>query len=121
MIVRPEHFEFNRQRSRELKELDTDQTLTEEQKKILRELGSDRPFFTSAPSFCFFCGEKLTVPSVMWSGRSGEKDGDPVEIWLHPKCGEQFCARLGRDVTELKLGKKLADEELAAWKRDHPI
>jgi hypothetical protein len=121
MIVRADHFEFNRQRMRDIQELATDQTLTDDQKELVRELGTDRPFFTDAPSFCFFCGEKLTIPAVMWCGLSGDKFGDPMQIWLHPKCAEQLCARIQRDVNESKVGTKRADDELEAWKRDHPI
>jgi hypothetical protein len=121
MIVRPEHFAFERDRKREIDELVTDQTLTQDQRDLVSEVGTDRPFFSEVQSFCFYCGEKLTVPAVMWNGNHGKHSGDPLEIWLHPKCAEQLSARMARDVNELRLGKKSADEQLAAWKRDHPV
>jgi hypothetical protein len=121
MIVTPEQFGFDRDKQREIEKLATDKTLTEEQRDLVSELGTDRPFFSEVQSYCFYCGEKLTVPAVMWHGNDGKHSGDPLEICLHAKCAENLSARIERDVNELKLGKKAADEQLAAWKRDHPI
>jgi len=121
VIIRPEHFAFDREKLQHLLQLGIDETLTPEQKKLVSELGTAEPFFTEVQSFCFYCGEKLTVPAVAWHGASGKQTGDAIEIWLHPKCAEQLSARIQRDVNELKIGKKQADEQLAAWKRDRPL
>src|ERR1043166_2848955 len=121
MIVKPENFGFDRDKRREIDKLATDETLSEEQRDLVSELGTDQPFFTEVQSYCFYCGEKLTVPAVMWHGNDGKHSGEPLEIWLHAKCAENLSARIERDVNELKLGKKAADEQLAAWKCDHPI
>jgi hypothetical protein len=121
MIVKPEHFSFDRDKQREVHKLATDETLTEEQRDLVNELGTDQPFFSEAQSYCFYCGEKLTVPAVMWHGNDGKHSGDPLEIWLHAKCAEQLSVRIDRDVNELRIGKQKADEGFAAWKRNHPI
>lgn len=121
MLVRPEHFAFDREKLQRLLQLGIDETLTQDQKELVSELGTDEPFVTEVQSFCFYCGEKLTVPAVAWHGSSGKQTGDTIEIWLHPKCAEQLSARIQRDVNELKIGKKQADEQLATWKRDHPV
>lgn len=119
MIVRPEHFAFDPEKQCKLEQLATDETLTVDQKELVTELATDEPFFTEVQSFCFYCGEKLTVPAVVWHGSGGNQPGDTIEIWLHPKCAEQLSARIERDVDELKLGKKLADERFENWKRNH--
>jgi hypothetical protein len=121
MIVRPEHFAFDREKLQHLLQLGIDETLTQDQKELVSELGTDEPFFTEVQSFCFYCCERLTVPAVAWHGSGGKQPGDTIEIWLHPKCAEQLSARIQRDVNELKIGKQKADEQLGAWKRDHPI
>ncbi len=120
MIVRPEHFEFDRDKSRELTELARDRKLSGEQRDLVNDATNDQPFFSEAASHCFYCGEKLTIPAVMWNGRDGGS-ADAAEIWLHPKCAEQLCARLNRDVNELKVGRELANEKFLAWKREHPF
>ena len=121
MIVAPEHFAFDRDKQRELETLATDEALTQEQRDSVNELGRDQPFFTEAKSYCFYCAQKLTVPAIMWHGNDGKHSGNTIEIWLHPKCAEQLSPRIDRDVNELKIGKKLANEQFATWKRDHPI
>ena len=121
MIVRPEHFAFDREKQRKLEELARDDTLSQQQRESVSEVGQDQPFFTDVQSYCFYCGEKLTVPAVMWHGNDGKHSGASLEIWLHVKCAEQLSARIDRDVNELRIGKQKADEELAAWKRFHPI
>ena len=118
MIVRPEHFGFDRDKQREIDELATDETLTQEQRDIADERGTDQPFFTEVQSYCFYCSEKLTVPVVMWHGNDGKHSGDPLEIWLHPKCAVELLPRIQRDINELKRGKTFADEQFAVWKRD---
>ena len=119
MIVRSDHFEYDRDKVREIQKLARDKTLSEDQRDLVSELGTDDAFFTEAQSFCFYCGKKLTVPAVMWHGNDGKHSGDPLEIWLHPKCAEQLSPRIARDTNELKLGKKSADEQLREWKRKH--
>lgn len=52
------------------------------------------PFFESAPSECFCCGEKLTIPCVMWHGATGQ------DIWLHPPCALNLAMGLVNDVEE---------------------
>src|SRR5437016_3291271 len=121
MIVRPKHFEFDREKQRQLEQLATDETLSQDQRELASELGTNQPFITEVHCFCFYCAEKLTVPAIVWHGCAGKTAGDATEIWLHPKCAEQLSARIQRDVNELKIGKKQADEQLATWKRDHPL
>jgi hypothetical protein len=120
VIVRPKHFAFDLEKQRRLEQLATDETLTQDQKELIDELGRDQPFFTEVQSSCFYCAEKLTVPAIVWHGCAGKHAGETTEIWLHAKCAEQLSARIERDVNELRIGKKNADEKLAAWKRIHP-
>jgi hypothetical protein len=121
MIVRPRHFAFNPEKQRQLDSLQVDPALTQEQKDLVNEIGTDQPFFTDVQSFCFYCAEKLTVPAVVWSGSNGREPGGSAEIWLHPKCAEHLCARLSRDADELKIGKHNANERLLSWKQSHPF
>jgi hypothetical protein len=121
MIVRPKHFAFDREKQRQLDQLATDETLSEDQRALANEAGANEPFFTEVQSFCFYCAEKLTVPAIVWHGAGGNNPGDSAEIWLHPKCADQLSARIQRDVNEFTVGKLNADEQLATWKRDHPI
>ena len=121
MIVRPKHFGFNPEKQRKLDELAIDETLTAQQQELIGDLATDEPFFTDVHSYCFYCGQKLTIPAIAWHGGGGNNPGDTIEVWLHPKCAEQFAARIQRDVNELTLGKQAADEQLAAWKRNHPL
>ena len=121
MIVRPEQFRFNVEKARDLSALAVDETLTQEQKDLVSEPDTDQPFLTEVRSFCFYCAEKLTVPAIAWHGCAGKHPGDTTEVWLHPKCADQLSARIRRDANELKIGKQKADEQLDAWKRDHPI
>lgn len=121
MIIRPKHFAFDLEKQRHLEQLAADETLTGDERELVSEHGTVQPFITDLRSFCFYCAEKLTVPAVAWHGCNGEHAGETTEIWLHPKCAEQLSARIQRDVNELNIGKQKADEELAAWKRDHPI
>lgn len=118
MIVRPEQFAFDREKRRETDRLATDETLSNEQRDLVSGLADDQPFFSEVQSYCFYCGEKLTIPAVMWHGNDGKNSGDPVEIWLHPKCAENLSARITRDTSELKVGKEKADQQLAVWKRE---
>jgi len=116
MIVRSEHFGFDRDKARDIKRLAHDQTLCQEQRDLIAQGGLDQPFFTEPASHCFYCGEKLTIPAVMWNGRN-TSGKDAAEVWLHPKCAEAFCAHLARDLGELKFGKRAADKKLREWKR----
>lgn len=114
MIVRPEHFDSTR--DNEATALAKDPAFSSAEKSLLRELGREEPFFTEPPTFCFYCGEKLTIPAIMWHGRHPTIVNETSEIWLHPKCAEAFCARLARDLNEFKLGKETADKKLQEWK-----
>lgn len=116
MIVRSEHFRFDRDKARETERLAHDQMLSQEQRDLISQGRSEQPFFSEPASHCFYCGEKLTIPAVMWNGRT-TNGSDAAEIWLHPKCAEAFRAHLARDLDELKLGKQVADEKLRDWKR----
>jgi hypothetical protein len=105
MIVRPEHFKFRveaqREQGRELGDLGISAELTE---SLIPAETAD-PFFTSAPDYCFFCGEKLTVPAVMWHGRHPTNRNAQAEVWLHPSCAERLVSGLRQDVEELKAAK----------------
>jgi hypothetical protein len=104
MIIRSNHFEFDREKSREIADLADDETLNTEQRDLIRTAGEVQPFITEPASHCFYCGEKLTIPAIMWNGRS--RDGkDALEIWLHPKCAENLAAGLLRDAEELGFGE----------------
>ena len=118
MIVRPEHFDSTR--DNEAAALAKDPALSSAEKSLLRELGREEPFFTEPPTFCFYCGEKLTIPAIIWHGRHATIVNETSEIWLHPRCAEQLTATMARDVNELKIGKSAADAQLQNWKRDHP-
>ena len=120
MIIRPKDFAFDLAKQHQLEQLAIDKSLTQEQREIIGEHGTAEPFATEVQSFCFYCSEKLTVPAVVWHGCDGKHAGDTAEIWLHPKCAEQFSGRIQRDINELKTGKQKADEQFAAWKRRHP-
>lgn len=116
MIVRSDHFEFDRSKARETERLANDPALTANERDVIRDAGEVQPFFTEAASHCFYCGQKVTIPAVMWNGRRSDGN-DAAELWLHPKCAEAFCARLTRDADELKFGKERADEKLEQWSR----
>lgn len=120
MIIRPKHFAFDLDKQRKLEQLAIDETLTREQRELVSELGANQPFITEVHSFCFYCAEKLTVPAIVWHGCGGKAAADTTEIWLHPKCADLLSAQIQRDVNELKIGKQIADQQLADWKRDHP-
>lgn len=60
--------------------------------------------FLEADDFCFYCSEPLTLPCIMWSGEAGR------QIYLHPKCVNEFAYDLMRDAEELSVGKVKADE-----------
>jgi len=107
MIVRSEDFEFDREKSRKLADLGRDETLSREQRGLIRAAGEDQPFITEPASHCFYCGNKLTIPAIMWAGRSGGGK-EASEIWLHPNCAEKLVAGLVRDVDELGFGKHSA-------------
>ena len=67
------------------------------------------PFGLSAAGHrCFFCGEFLQDPAVMWSGLDGQT------IYLHGPCTENLMLRLLRDALELKY------QEKACWNQIPP-
>ena len=57
-------------------------------------LGGSFNFFECSDkhsSICFLCGEKLTVPCIMWSGCDDISDG---ELWFHIECAKIFGQKL---------------------------
>ena len=44
---------------------------------------------------CFFCGEPLTFPLVMWAGAEDK-------IFLHPLCAEDLHFRMARDIWDAR-------------------
>jgi hypothetical protein len=60
-------------------------------------------FMGPISQFCFFCGNKLTIPCIMWHGRSG-KNTDFQEIFMHIACAERLAAGLNSDVKKHKNG-----------------
>jgi hypothetical protein len=49
---------------------------------------------TSLGKDCFYCGRRLSDPSVFWMGHTGE-------VYLHPPCVFPLFVRLCRDMHEL--------------------
>jgi hypothetical protein len=74
-----------------------------ERKEICRQEGYDESFAGEPvnffemggehPSVCFLCGEKLTVPCVMWVGPVDIKS-TAGELWLHRECAREFGEKL---------------------------
>lgn len=61
----------------------------------------DIPFGLSAVGQrCFYCGEFLQDPAVMWHGNNGQT------IYLHGLCVEKWNPKLLRDALELKYHSK---------------
>ena len=61
------------------------------------------PFDLSAVGHrCFFCGEFLVDPAVVWSGN----DGEGRQIYLHGECVFDLCPRIMRDGLELRYSGK---------------
>jgi hypothetical protein len=57
----------------------------------------ENPFGMSAAGLlCFFCGEFLTDPGVMWHGGNGET------VYFHGACVLDWTPRIMRDALELK-------------------
>jgi hypothetical protein len=48
---------------------------------------------------CFRCGDKLSVPFVMWSGLDGNEKTESTEIALHTSCAQALGANLIADGT----------------------
>lgn len=49
-------------------------------------------FMGPISEFCFFCGNKLTIPCIMWHGNTGD------EIYMHPSCTELLIQGLTSDI-----------------------
>jgi hypothetical protein len=48
---------------------------------------------------CFYCGELVHDPAVVWRGRT-DCEQCLGNICLHPVCAVEFCLRILRDVHE---------------------
>jgi len=93
--------------------------VTDEERKKIQASGLAEPYvifgkegMCNPTEFCFFCGEKLTLPMVMWHGSNHS------EIWLHPNCVRPFCNRMMRDFNQLAIGKDEANAILKKQKAD---
>jgi hypothetical protein len=119
MLVQPHHFDYRRAS-------DNDHSLTADEKAAMLEAGLDSPWAVCGhgyaalhepPQVCYYCGDKLTIPAVMWYGHY-------ERIWMHPVCAEKLSHRLMRDVRELRKGKAYADQvhqrQKAKERRDAP-
>jgi hypothetical protein len=70
---------------------------------------TENPFGLSAAGHrCFYCGEFLQDPAVMWSGNDGQT------IYLHGVCVERLQLGLLRDALELKYHGEPCWNQLAA-------
>ena len=74
----------------------------QERIKSCREAGIETDWKTWEPwnffelggkhsSLCFLCGEKLTVPCIMWVGPDDAGNG---ELWFHIECAKIFGQKL---------------------------
>jgi hypothetical protein len=90
MVVQAEHFEYHFPSN-------------EEERQMLRQLGEDEPWAVvgqgraiyQPQEKCYYCGDKLTLPLVMWSGWT-----EP--IWLHPQCAHELGTHLIGDAVKAK-------------------
>jgi hypothetical protein len=101
MIFRKEHFEYDWQKRAE----------TAEEIEDCIERGIEVPNANQlldperyAPGFvhemhvyCFVCGDKLTVPLIMWNGFDGHSLEDGKQIWMHPNCAHRLSEHLEKD------------------------
>jgi len=46
---------------------------------------------------CFYCGDPLALPYVIWQGADGNESKDFTQIGLHPGCAERIGAALVHD------------------------
>lgn len=112
MIATSEDFEFRLEAKKE-------------QHDVLRELGfsadgiaemipdeSFEPRFTEAAEFCFGCGEKLTIPAIMWRGLHQSKKQTDSDLWLHKDCAAQLCHGLLQDLSRWDKTVNIAAEEV---------
>jgi hypothetical protein len=111
MIVRPKHFKFRIEAQHEHERILDEIGMPPEFKEALIPEDSFAPFFVTAPDYCFYCGEKLTIPAVMWNGRHPTDKDALAEVWLHPSCAEHFVTGLRRDIAELRDASHPADEK----------
>lgn len=47
------------------------------------------------PDHCFYCGETLSLPCIMWQA-------DFDQAYFHPECAKRFAEGLLNDVAELE-------------------
>lgn len=59
-------------------------------------LGADGGLWSALGRRCFFCGEALADPAVVWQGCADEA------LWLHAECVASLFIRLARDVHEIQ-------------------
>lgn len=86
--------------------------LTEEQRSSIdwiendiRDQGKRNSFVEQfVKDKCFFCGEKLTIPALMWHGNSSDSKGFPM--CLHLDCVEDFANRIVIDVKRFRDSEK---------------
>ncbi len=68
------------------------------------------PFDLSAAGHrCFFCGQLLQDPAVVWSGN----DENGQQIFLHGQCAADWLPRLMRDALELRYTGKACWNQLS--------
>jgi len=71
-------------------------------------------------STCFHCGNKLSLPCIMWNGSHPAGNDEFFQIWLHPKCVEDLFMRIFRDAEEILTGDaRAATSKLLRWKTEH--
>jgi hypothetical protein len=63
-----------------------------------KDIAAVDPVFLRVPDKCFLCGEKLTLPAVMWNGCDSQ-------LWLHAKCVFPLCAPLLYDAKKAMKSK----------------
>ena len=54
---------------------------------------------------CFYCGDAVQYPNILWHG---SKKGEGTDIFLHPLCARNLSIRLLRDVWEAETKHILA-------------
>lgn len=123
MLIQPKHLEWNFKKRDDLQlslaESVRKGELSEEDAKAILDAADYGPFIETVADRCFFCGEQLHIPAVMWHGHHGT-DANSQEIWLHPNCVESLAQRLMRDANEAAHGKDAANAVLKIWKTKNP-
>jgi hypothetical protein len=123
MLVQPKHLEWNFKKRDEVKQNLADSVrkgeLSAEDAKAIFDATDFGPFIETVADRCYFCGDNLLMPAVMWHGHQCTGSGS-LEIWMHPKCVEGFMHRLMRDANEADHGKDAANGTLKIWKNKNP-